>query len=99
MRRRAQMAKKSGGAAGKLVGAIATTLAVFLARKLVTAAWTRVTGKVPPTDPTDPSVSIGEALGWAAAAGITVEAARLFATRATVKRAPVEAEAELADAS
>lgn len=89
------MAKKSGNS-GKLLGAVATTVAVFVARKLVTAVWTRVTGKVPPTDPADPSVSVGEALGWAAAAGITIEAARLFATRATTKREPVAADAEVA---
>lgn len=84
------MAKNSGGATGKLVAALATTAAVFVARKVVTTLWTRATGKVPPTDPADPDVTIAEALGWAAVAGITVEAARLFATRATTRRAPAD---------
>jgi hypothetical protein len=87
------VAKKSGGNSHKIIAAIATTAAVFVARKLVTALWTRFTGKVPPTDPADPQVSVGEALGWAAAAGITVEAARVFAARATTPKAP-SAEAE-----
>ncbi len=87
--------KKKDGSSGQLVGALATMGAVFLARKVVTIIWTRTTGKVPPTDPADPSVSLAEALGWAVIAGITVEAARLFATRATVRRGlPDAADAE-----
>ena len=81
------MTKNSGGAGGKLVAMLATTAAVYAARKVITALWTRTTGKMPPTDPADPEVTIVEALGWAAVAGITVEAARLFATRATAHRA------------
>jgi hypothetical protein len=80
------MAKKSGGSGGRLVGALVTTAAVWAARKVVTIAWTRTTGKVPPTDPADPAVTIAEALAWAAVAGVTIEAARLFATRATAHR-------------
>jgi hypothetical protein len=56
--------------------------------------WTRTTGKMPPTDPADPEVTIAEALGWAAVAGITVEAARLFATRATAHRAAPASDSE-----
>jgi hypothetical protein len=70
---------------------LATAIAMFLARKAVTMGWTRTTGKVPPTDPADPSVSLLEALSWAVIAGITVEAARLFATRATMRHQPVGA--------
>ena len=83
------MSKKRSDTNGKLVAALATTGAVFLARKVVTIVWTRTTGKQPPTDPSDPSVSIPEALIWAAIAGITIEAARIFATRATIRR-PVQ---------
>jgi Protein of unknown function (DUF4235) len=81
------MSKKKGSdSSGKLVAALATTGAVFIARKLVTVIWTRTTGKVPPTDPADPTVSILQALSWAAIAGVTIEAARVFATRATARR-------------
>ena len=81
------MSKKKDDSGGQLVGALATMGAVYLARKVITIVWTRATGKVPPTDPADPAVSLAEALGWAVIAGITVEAARLFAVRATVRRA------------
>jgi hypothetical protein len=77
------MGKRDGG---KLVGTIATAGAVFAARKLATIAWTRATGKVPPTDPADPAVRLGEAAAWAVVVGITVEMARLFASRATARR-------------
>jgi hypothetical protein len=77
------MGKKDGG---KLVGTLATAGAVFVARKLATVAWTRATGKVPPTDPADPAVRLGEAAAWAVLVGVTVEMARLFAGRATARR-------------
>jgi len=80
------MSKKRSDSNGKLVAALATTGAVFLARKVVTIAWTRTTGKQPPTDASDPAVSILQALSWAAIAGVTIEAARVFATRATARR-------------
>jgi hypothetical protein len=79
------MSKKSGGSSSRLVGTLATTGAVMLARKVVTLAWTRTTGKQPPTDPADPAVSVLQALSWAVIAGITVEAARVFATRVTAR--------------
>jgi Protein of unknown function (DUF4235) len=89
------MSKKRSNSGGKMVAALATTGAVFIARKLVTVIWTRITGKQPPTDPTDPAVTIMQALSWAVIAGITVEAARVFATRATARRdQPDRAEAE-----
>jgi uncharacterized protein DUF4235 len=88
------MAKNSGGAGGKLVAMLATTAAVYGARKVITVLWTRTTGKMPPTDPADPEVTIAEALGWAAVAGITVEAARLFATRATAHRVAPASDSE-----
>ncbi len=80
------MSKKRSDSQGKLVAALATTGAVYVARKVITVVWTRVTGKQPPTDASDPSVSVLQALAWAAVAGVTIEAARVFATRATVRR-------------
>jgi Protein of unknown function (DUF4235) len=87
----ASMSKKRSDSNGKMVAALATTGAVFLARKVVTMIWTRTTGKQPPTDPGDPSVSILQALSWAIIAGITIEAARVFVTRATARRPEPEA--------
>ncbi|WP_300613488.1 DUF4235 domain-containing protein [Trebonia sp.] len=80
------MSKKRSDSNGKMVAALATTGAVYVARKVIAVVWTRVTGKQPPTDASDPSVSVAEALIWAAVAGVTIEAARVFVTRATVRR-------------
>jgi hypothetical protein len=86
------MGKKNGGTGGKLVGTLVTAGAVFVARKALNAVWTRATGKTPPTDPADPAVSITEALTWAVVAGVTVEVTKLFAARATTRRALPAAE-------
>jgi hypothetical protein len=88
MAKMAKMAKKkSGDQKGALAGALATTAAVWLVRKALTAVWTRATGKVPPTDPSDPKFSVIETLGWAVIAGASIEATRLLAARATTRRA------------
>jgi uncharacterized membrane protein len=49
-------------------------------------AWKRVTGKEPPSNPEDPEVALGEAIGWAVAMGVAMSTARLLATRLTAKR-------------
>jgi NhaP-type Na+/H+ or K+/H+ antiporter len=71
----------------KAVSAVAAMVAAFVARKVITFAWTKITGKEPPTHPEDPQVALSEALGWAALTGVTVEAARLLATRAAARKA------------
>jgi hypothetical protein len=70
----------------KITSALAAMAAAFVARKLITLAWTKATGKEPPTHPEDPQVALGEALGWSMLTGVTVEAARLLATRAATRR-------------
>jgi hypothetical protein len=80
---------------GKLVSTVAVTGGIFLLRKVLATAWTKITGKVPPTDLTDPKVTLPEALAWAVATGVVVETARFFMVRATMRRAgeaPAEAE-------
>jgi Protein of unknown function (DUF4235) len=79
------MSKKNGDPSSRLVAALATTGAVMLTRKVVKFAWTHITGKQPP-NAADPAVSIAQALSWAVVTGITVEAARVLATRATARR-------------
>ena len=91
------MSKKKGGGAGGLIATLATAVAVFLARKGLAAAWTRATGKAAPTDPADRSVSIGEAIGFAAVVGVVGELVKLLVARATT-RPEVTAEAEAAEA-
>lgn len=70
----------------KITSAVAAMAAAFIARKLITFVWTKATGKEPPTHPEDPQVALTEALGWAVLTGVTVEAARLLATRAAARR-------------
>jgi len=80
-------AKKGGSRSQQVAVALATSAAVFAVRKLLALGWKRVTGKTPP-DPADPQVRVIEALGWAVIAGVTIEATKLFAARATARRMP-----------
>jgi NhaP-type Na+/H+ or K+/H+ antiporter len=80
------MADRKADIGTKAVSAIAAMVAAFVARKVITFAWTKVTGKEPPTHPEDPQVALVEALSWAALTGVTVEAARLLATRAAARK-------------
>ena len=70
----------------RVAGMAAAFAAAFVARKIITFAWTRITGKEPPVSPEDPEVGIKEALGWAVVTGVGLEAARLLATRAAAKQ-------------
>jgi len=80
------MADKRGDGGAKALGAVAAFAAAFAARKAITFAWTKVTGKEPPNDPQDPQVGIGEALSWAVVMGVTIETARLLAGRLATRR-------------
>jgi hypothetical protein len=79
--------KRGDGAGGKALNAVAALGATFLARKVATVAWTKITGKEPPSDPEDPAVGMAEALGWAIAMGVVVGAVRVLAVRAATTRA------------
>ncbi len=79
--------KKGGATSGGLTVTLAATGAAFIVRKALAAGWTKVRGKEPPIDLTDPRVTLAEALGWAALLGVTVELARFFIIRAVAKRA------------
>jgi hypothetical protein len=76
----------------RVISSVAAMAAAFVMRKIITTVWTKTTGKEPPTHPEDPQVALGEAMGWAILTGVGVEAARLLATRATVKRSHHERE-------
>jgi Protein of unknown function (DUF4235) len=80
------MADRKADIGTKVVSAVAAMAAAFVARKVITLAWTKATGKEPPTHPEDPQVRLGEALSWSMLTGVTVEAARLLATRAAARR-------------
>jgi hypothetical protein len=77
-------------AATKVVATLAAFGAAFIARKVLTFGWKKITGHEPPGEQ-DPSVSWVEALGWAVVVGVGISAARMAATRAVSKnmhRAP-----------
>jgi len=80
------MADNKGDFATKVISGLAAMIAAFLARKVVTFAWTKATGKEPPTHPEDPQVALSEALSWSVLTGVTVGAAKLLATRAAARR-------------
>ena len=79
------MANDRGEGVSRALGATAAFSAGYGARKLVTFGWKKITGKEPPNDPHDPRVSVGEALAWAVALGVSMEVARLLAGRAATK--------------
>ncbi|HEY2443788.1 MAG TPA: DUF4235 domain-containing protein [Streptosporangiaceae bacterium] len=80
------MAEKRADLVGRAVGGIATFVAGFVARKVMTLAWKRIMGKEPPEHPEDPEVALVEALGWATLIGLAMSTAKLLATRAATKR-------------
>jgi hypothetical protein len=86
--------KKGDSSNTRLVTTMAMTGGVLLLRKLLATAWTRVTGKVPPTDLTDPKVTLPEALAWSIATGIVVETARFAIVRYTMRKSLPDAGAE-----
>lgn len=77
--------KRSSG--GGAMGTVAALGAAFVARKAISAGWTKATGKEPPTDPVDPTVSTLEAIGWAIVMGAVIGAVRVLALRAATARA------------
>ena len=83
----------------RVVYGVATMLAAFAARKMLIFAWTKVTGKEPPTDPEDPRVALAEALGWSVLVGITVGAVRVLAVRAVSRKSLSSAEGGPANAA
>jgi hypothetical protein len=78
--------KKGDGSNARMMTTIAMTGGVFLLRKLLATAWTKVMGKAPPTDLTDPKVTLPEVLAWSVATGVVVETVRFAVLRSTTKR-------------
>jgi hypothetical protein len=81
------MADKPGDSRSRAVATIAALGAAFITRKVLTTAWTKITGKEPPQNPEDPEVGWAEAMGWAAMMGVAVSIARLLATRLVHRQA------------
>ncbi len=83
--------KKSGGSGGHLLVTAVSAGAVFVIRKLLGTAWTKVTGREPPTDLSDPKVTLPEVLGWAILVGVAAETTKFALARATARRSLPEA--------
>jgi len=83
----------------RVFNTLTTMAAGFVARKMITFAWTKVTGKEPPTNSEDPGVALVEALTWSVLTGVTVAAFRLLAIRAVGRRALSGADREAANAA
>jgi hypothetical protein len=83
----------------RVVNGLATMSAAFVARKALMLAWTKVTGKEPPTNPEDPQVALPEAIGWSVLVGITVAIVRVLAIRAVSRRSLGSANREPANAA
>ena len=91
------MSKKSegsGGSSTRMVTTLATTGGLMLLRKLLAAAWTKFTGRNPPTDLTDPKVTLPEALAWGVATALVLETVRFGIVRATMRKPAQESGAE-----
>ena len=78
--------KKNADAGGHLLVTLTSTGVSLVLRKVLATGWTKVRGKEPPLDLTDPRVTLAEALGWAILLGISVEIARFYIIRAVAKR-------------
>ena len=85
--------KKGGATSGGLFVTLTSTGVSLVLRKVLATGWTKVRGKEPPLDLTDPRVTLAEALGWAVLLGISVEIARFYIIRAVAKRELPEADA------
>ena len=92
------MSGKRGDLVSRAVSAAAGAAAGFVARKVISLAWKKITGKEPPEHPEDPQVALGEAMAWALLVGAAGGTARLLATRATSRRQP-DSDAEPAEAA
>ena len=78
----------------RILYGVTTMSAAFVARKVLIAAWTKATGRKPPTNPEDPRVALTEALTWSLLTGVVIAAARLIATRAVARRTLSDEERE-----
>ena len=87
----AQKKKKNANPGGQLLVTLTSTGVSLVLRKVLATGWTKVRGKEPPLDLTDPRVTLAEALGWAVLLGISVEIARFYIIRAVAKRELPEA--------
>jgi hypothetical protein len=73
------MAQRGAKLGWKLFGGLSAIFAGMAARKVLTAVWTKVTGKNPPANPASAQTTWPEAVGWAALSGTVYGLARVAA--------------------
>jgi hypothetical protein len=83
--------KKKDDSGGHMTLTFATVAVPFVLRKVLAILWTKVVGKKPPIDLTDPKITFAEALGWAVVLAVIVEAARFGLTRSARQQSALEA--------
>ena len=91
------MSKKKDGSGGNAIIAIAGIAVPLMLRKVLMTVWTKVVGKEPPTDLTDPKVTFPEALGWAVVLAVVIESARFGIMRTARRRSALESAATESD--
>jgi Protein of unknown function (DUF4235) len=91
------MSKKKDGSGGSMIISLAGIAVPLVLRKVLAAVWTKVVGKEPPIDLTDPKVTFAEAIGWAIVLAILVETARFGITGAARRRSALESAATESD--
>jgi len=91
------MSKKKDGSDGRATLTLASIAVPLILRKVLAVAWTKVFGKKPPIDLTDPKITFPEALGWAVALAVVVETARFGVTRSARQRSALESAATESD--
>lgn len=89
--------KKKDGSDGHATLTLVSVAVPLILRKVLAVAWTRVFGKKPPIDLTDPKITFPEAIGWAIVLAIVVETARFGVTRSARQRSALEAAAAESD--
>ena len=80
------MSKKKDSSGGGMGLTLVSVGVPLLMRKVAGIIWSKVVGKEPPTDLTDPKVTFVEALSWSVVMAIIVETARFGITRSAAKR-------------
>jgi len=81
------MSKKNKEESGNhMAFTLGTTGGIIVLRKVLRTAWKKAVGKEPPTDVTDPKVTLIEALAWTVAMAIIAETTRFWIAVATGKR-------------
>ncbi len=80
------MAGRRSDSGNKAVNAVVGMAAAFAARKVITFAWKKITGKEPPEHPEDPQVALRDAIIFGLVIGAGVHTARLLATRVAAQR-------------